>query len=188
MTWDLFYLWKYMHCIWHLTHDLWHLNTLSNASGYYISYQTEYIWQHTHCISVFTPRLSIIKPHCVYDNTGTICMTSCEYIWHHIHSLWYHTMLWHSHTLYSCLHTQDTCHRIHCCWALTYSVLNIAYLQYVFSQTDYMYDIIWILCDITTALYDITRLYSWHHIHNIHDITPTVYDMTHTLLVISQPL
>ena len=60
MTWELRYLWKYMHCIWHLPHDLWHLNTLSNSSVYYISYQTEYIWQHIHCISVFTPRLSII--------------------------------------------------------------------------------------------------------------------------------
>ena len=83
MTWDLRYLWKYMHCIWHLTHDLWHLNTLSNSSVYYISYQTEYIWQHIHCISVFTPRYRSYNPHCVYDNTGTICMTSCEYIWNH---------------------------------------------------------------------------------------------------------
>ena len=30
-----------------------------------------------------------------------------------------------------------------------------------------MYDIIWILCDITTTFTDIKRLYSWHHIHNI---------------------
>ena len=140
-----------------------------------------YFWHYTQCTNVMK---------------RSICMSSqplyvwhhMHYIWHHIHSLWYHTMLWHSHTLYSCLHTQDTCHRIHCCWALTYSVLNIAYLQYVFSQTDYMYDIIWILCDITTALYDITILYSWHHFHTIHDITPTVYNMTYTLLVISQPL
>ena len=60
MIWDLLYLWKNMHYIWHLTHDLWYLNTLSNTSVYYISYQTEYIWQHIHCISVITPRLSII--------------------------------------------------------------------------------------------------------------------------------
>ena len=31
----------------------------------------------------------------------------------------------------------------------------------------YIYDIIWILCDITTTFTDIKRLYSWHHIHNI---------------------
>ena len=31
----------------------------------------------------------------------------------------------------------------------------------------YIYDIIWILCDITTTSTDIKRLYSWHHIHNI---------------------
>ena len=69
--------------------------------------------------------------HCVYDNTGTIGMISCEYIWYHIHSLWYHITLWHSHTLYSCHHTQDTCRRIHCIWAITYSLLIRARLQYV---------------------------------------------------------
>ena len=126
--------------------------------------------------------------HCIYDNTGTKCMTSYEYIWHHIHSLRYHKTLWHSHTMYSCHHTQDTSLRIHCSRAVTYSVLFIGHLQYVWSQTHYMYDIIWILCEITTTLCDITRLYPWHHIHSIHDITPTVYDITYTLLVTLQPL
>ena len=192
------------------------------------------------------PDYQSYNPHCIYDNTGTICMTSYEYIWHHIHSSRYDTTLCHSHTVYSCHHTQDTCHcihcswaitysvliiphlqyvwyqthymydimwilcditttlyditrlyswhhiqytchRIHCSWAITYSVLIIAHLQHVWYQTHYMYDIIWILCDITTSLYDIARLYSWHHFHTIHDITPTVYDMIYTLLVTSQP-
>ena len=128
------------------------------------------------------------KPHCMYDNTGTICMTSYECIWHHIHSFRYHTTLWHSHTLYSCHHTQDTCHSIHCSWAITYSVFIIAHLQYVGYHTHYMCDIILILCDITPTLYDIPRLYSWHHIHTINHITPTVYSMTYTLLVTAQPL
>ena len=128
------------------------------------------------------------NPQCMYDITGTISMTACEYIWHHIHSLRYHTTLWHWHTLYSCHHTQDTCHCIQWGWAITYSVLIIAHLLYVWYQTHYMYDIIWIPCFITTTLYDITRLYSWHHIHIIPDITPTVYDMTYTLLVTSHPL
>ena len=85
------------------------------------------------------------NPHCMYDNTGTICMTSCEYIWHHIHSLWYHTRLWYSHTLYSCHHTQDNCHRIHCSWTITDSLLIIARLQYV----------------------DIKPLYVWHHMNSV---------------------
>ena len=38
------------------------------------------------------------------------------------------------------------------------------------------------------TLYDIKRLYSWHHIHTIPDITPTVYDKTYTLTVTSQPM
>ena len=138
-------------------------------------------WHYTHCTNVMKRSVCMSsQPLYIWHHT--------HYIWHHIHSLWYHTMLWHSHTLNSCHHTQDTCHRIHCCWALTYNVLNIAHLQYMFSQSHYMYDIIWILWDITASLYDITRLDSLHHIHTIHDITPTVYDMTYTLLVTSQPL
>ena len=140
-----------------------------------------YFWHYTQCTNVMK---------------RTVCMSSQPlYVWHHmhcirhhIHSLWYHTILWHSHTFYWCHHTQDTCHHIHCLWSLTYSVLNIAHLQYVFSQIHYMYGIIWIRCDITTTLYDIARLYSWHHIHTIPDITLTVYDMTYNLLVTSQPL
>ena len=85
---------------------------------------------------------------------------------HHIHSLWYHTTLWHSHTLYSCHHTQDTCRRIHCSWAITYSLLISTSAICVISN-HYMYDIICILCDITTTFTDIKTLYSWHHIHNI---------------------
>ena len=45
-----------------------------------------------------------------------------------------------------------------------------------------------ILCDITLTLYDKAILYSWHHIHSIHDSTPTLYDITYTILATSQPL
>ena len=92
-----------------------------------------------------------------------------DIMWIHMTShplLWYHTTLWLSHTLYSCHHTQDTCHRIHCSWAFTYNILIRGRLQYVWYQTT-LYDIIWILCDITTTFTDIKRLHSWHHIHNI---------------------
>ena len=116
--------------------------------------------------------------HCMYDNTCIICMTSYEYIWHDIHSLRYHTTLWHSHTLYSCHHTQPTSHRFHWSWAIIYNVLTIEHPQYVWYHPHYMYDIIWIPCDITSTLYDITRLHSWYHTHTTPDITPTVYNMT----------
>ena len=46
------------------------------------------------------PYYQSYKPHCTSDNTGTIFMISYEKIWHYIHSLWYHTMVWPSHTLY----------------------------------------------------------------------------------------
>ena len=132
-----------------------------------------------------------------------------HYIWHHIHSLWYHTILWHSHTLYWCHHSQDTCHCIHSFWSLTYIILNIAHLQYLFSQTHYMYGIIWILCDITTALYDIVRwcihdiistlfmtshplytswhtLYLWHHSHCYYDKTPNMFLTLYSVYMTSQ--
>ena len=72
-------------------------------------------------------------------------MTSCKYIWHHIHSLRYNSTLCYSQTLYSCHHTQDTCHRIHCSRAITYSLLIRARLQYVWYQI----------------------LYVWHHMNSM---------------------
>ena len=73
-----------------------------------------------------------------------------------------------------------------------------------------MYDIIWILCDITTTFTDIKRLYSWHHIHNIpeyrtdcirhntlhlwhhshcnYDKTPAMFLTWYSVYMISHPL
>ena len=175
-------LWHHTYCIYGTMCTLYDISpTIYDISALYQLHQSIIsrikliISENTYTVSLSShPDYRSYNPHCMYDNTGTICMTSCEYIWHHIHSLIYCTTLWHSHTLYSCHHSQDTCHRIHCSWAITYSVLIIAHLQYVWYQTHYIYHIIWILCDITTTLYDITRLYLWHHIHSIHDITHTV--------------
>ena len=143
----------------------------------------------------------------MYDNTGTICMTSCEYIWHHIHSLWYHTTLWHSQTLYSCDHTQDTCHCTHCSWAITYSLLIIACLQYVWYQTtiymtsyefyvtsqpffltskDGIHDITSILFLTTDPLYTTCHtLHLWHHCHCNYDKTPTMFLTLYSLYMTS---
>ena len=133
----------------------------------------------------------------MYDNTGTICITSCEYIWHHSHSLWYHTRLWHSHNLYSCDHTQDTCHCIHCSWAITHGLLIIAHLQYVWYHTticmtscefyvtsqpffltskDGIHDITSTLFLNTDPLYTTWHtLHLWHHCHCNYDKTPTMF-------------
>ena len=168
---------------------IYDITTLYPLHQSVISHVKQIISDSTSTVSLSShPDYRSYKPHCMYDNTGTICMTAYECIWHHIHSLRYQTTLWHSHTLYPCHHTQATCHCIHCSWAITYSVFIIAHLQYVGYHTHYMCDIILILCDITTTLYDIPRLYSWHHIHTINHITPTVYSMTYTLLVTAQPL
>ena len=109
-------------------------------------------------------------------------------LWHHIHSLWYHTKLCHSHTLYSCHHTQDTCRLIHCSWAITYSLLIRARLQYMWYQTT--------ICMTSYVFYVISQPLLLTSKGCIHDITskiflntdPTVYDITYTTLVTSQPL
>ena len=156
-------------------HSIHYISLLYLISNWlYLTAHPQYLCHHTHIIEHIIPILCMI--------------TWAQNMWHHIHSLRYQIMLWHSHPLYSCHHTQDTCHHIQGSWAITYSLLTIAHLQYVWYQTHYIYDIIWILCDITTTLCDITRLYSWHHIHTIRDITPNVYGITYTLLVTSQPL
>ena len=188
MTGHLIYLWP-IGTVYDISPTIYHITTLYQLHQSIISHIKLILSDSTSSVSLSShPDYQSYNPHCMYDNTGTIFMISYEYIWNHIDSLRYQTMLWHWHTLYSCHHTQDTCHHIHCSWAIIYSVLIIAHLQYVWYQTHYMYDIIWILCDITTTLYDIKSLYSWHHIHTIPDYTATVYDMTYTLIVTSQTL
>ena len=61
------YIWHHMNSMWYHNHFYWHQKFGFMTSQHSIqfisllfSYQTEYIWQHIHCISVFTPRLSII--------------------------------------------------------------------------------------------------------------------------------
>ena len=65
----------------HSTHDLKAI----------ISHLTLIISDSTNTVSLSShPDYRSYNPHCMYDNTGTY-----EYIWHHIHSLWYHTTLRH---------------------------------------------------------------------------------------------
>ena len=111
----------------------------------------------------------------MYDNTATICMTSCKLHMtsHPLFMILHHAMT--SHPLYLWHHTHDTCHCIHCIWTITYSILIIPHLLYVWHETHYMYDITGILYDITLTLYDIKILYSWCHIQSIHDSTPTLW-------------
>ena len=143
-----------------------------------ISHLTPIISDSTSTASLLShPDYQSYNPHCMYDNTATICMTSYELHMtsHPQFRTSHHTMT--SHPLYSCHHTQDTCHHIHCSWTITYGVLIIPHLLYVWQETHYMYDIKGILYDTTLTLYDITILYSWRHIHSIHDSTPTLYDI-----------
>ena len=102
-------------------------------------------------------------------------MTSYEYIWHHIHSLRHHTSLWHSHILYSCHHTQDACHRIHCSWAITYRV----WIMHICN----MGDIKPTICMTSYEFYVTSQKLFMTSKHCIHDITSTAHDITYILLV-----
>ena len=153
-----------------------------------ISHLTPNISESTSTVSLSSHTVyRSYNPHCMY-NTATICMTSYKL---HMTSLPLFMLSHHSitsHPLNSCNQNQDTCDHIHCSWTITYSVLIIPHLLYMWHETHYMCYITGILYDTTLTVYDITVLYSWHHIHSIHYSTPTLYDITYTILVISQPL
>ena len=106
--------------------------------------------------------------------TTIVCMITQanmhDIMWIHMTShplLWYHITLWHSHTLYSCHHTQDACCRIHCSWAITYSLLIRARLQYVWYQTT--------ICMTSYEFYVISQPLLLTSKYCIHDITSTIF-------------
>ena len=82
----------------------------------YVWHHLRYRIRHIH---------SITPSHNLYDFTSTSGITS-------------HPLYQTSHTLYSCHHTQYTCHRIHWGCIITYCVLIIPHLLYVWHQTHYM--------------------------------------------------
>ena len=89
------------------------------------------------------------NPHCMYDNTATICMTSYELhkTSHPLFMISHHAMT--SHPEYSSHPTQDTCHCIHCSWTITYSVLN--------NHTYYMCDMKPTICMTSQEFYMTTH-------------------------------
>ena len=134
-----------MHCIWHFTHDLWHLNTLSNSSVYYISYQL-YISDNTSTASVYShPDYRSYNPNCVYDNTGKICMTSLNT--YDITS-----------TLYDITPRYDF--HIHCIHVITPRTPVIASTVAELLLTVYGLENV---CN----MYDIKPLYIWHHMNSM---------------------
>ena len=163
----------------HSTHDIKDI----------ISHLTLILSDSTSTVSLSSlPDYRSYNPHCMYDNTATIFMTSYELHMasHPLFMISLNAMT--SHPLFLCHQTQDTCHHICCSWTIPYSALIIPQLLYVWHDTHYMYDITGNLFDITLTLYDITILNSWRDIHSIHDSTPTVYHITYTILATSQPI
>ena len=92
------------------------------------------------------PDYQSYNPYCTYDNTGKVCITSYEYIWHHIHSWWYHTTVWPSHTLHSCYHNRG------------YLSSHPLQLSYYLECIEYTKTAI---CVISNPLY------VWHHMNSM---------------------
>ena len=132
----------------------------------------------------------------MYDNTSTICMISYVFIWYHIHSLQYPTMLWHSHTLYSYHHTQDIYDCIHCSYYLqcidyiTTVICVISNPLYVWQHMNSMWhqkNSLWHRKAVfmtshphsswhhTHYIQNEHTLYLWHHSHCNYDKTPTLF-------------
>ena len=103
------YFWHHIYCIYaqyalymtshprfmtsqHSTHDI---KAIISHLTWIISDSTSTVCLSSH------PDYRSYNPHCMCDNTATICVASYELRWHHIHSLCYHTTLWH-HT--HCIH------------------------------------------------------------------------------------
>ena len=111
-----------------------------------ISHLTPIISDSTSTVSLSSlPEYRSYNPYFMYDNTATICMISYKLHMtsHPLYMISLHAMT--SHPLYIGHHTQDTCLHIHCSWTITYSVLIIPHLLYVWHKTHSMYDITGIL-------------------------------------------
>ena len=123
----------------------------------------------------------------MYDNTSTICMISYVFIWYHIHSLQYPTMLWYSHTLYSYHHTQDTCDCIHCSYYLQcidYSTSVICVISnplYVWHHMNSMWHQKISLWHRKAVFMTSHPHYSWHHTHYIRNDIHSTCDITATI-------
>ena len=160
-------LWSHTLYQWYNTHSIYDI-TFTVYMAHYALYMTSHprfmTSQHsTHDINVFISHLTLIisdssssvsllshpdyrsyNPHCMYDNTATICLTFYELqiTSHPLFMISHHAIT--SHPLYSCHHTQDTCHHIHSSWAITYSVLIIAHLQYVGYPAELLLIVYWL--------------------------------------------
>ena len=139
-----------------------------------------YVWNHTHCMCDTIGTL--------YDITSTLGDTIPLYVCHGTHydydiiSSIYdvtHTVLW-IHKLYICLETCYNCHHIHCIFLHIHSVCRRHYTNYVRHHRWHMYAIICTTNDIISTLYD-NSWNLWHHMHCIHGIKRTIYDMSSTV-------
>ena len=121
-------------------------------------------------------------------------ITQAQYAWHHVNT--YDI----TSTLYDITSRYDI--HIHCIHVITPRIPVVASTVAELLLTVYWLELVCLMCDIKPLYvwhhmnsmwyhnhyYWHQRLYSWHHIHNIPEYRPTVYVMTYTTLVTSQPL
>ena len=121
---------------------------LMTSHPLYTTWQTLYLWHHSHCN---------------YNKTPTIFLKLYSmYITSHLVNEWQHNdCIWHD--------TQCIC-VIKPTWLMTSQTM------YIWNQSHCMYDTIGTLYDITSTLADNTPLNVCHSIHSIYDIIYCVYD------------
>ena len=111
-----------------------------------ISHLSPIISDSTSTVSLSShPDYRSYNPHCMYDNTATICMISYELHMtsHPLFMISHHAMT--SHPLYSCHHTQDT-------WLST-TVAGPLLIVYWLYHTYYMCDMKPTICMTSQEFY-----------------------------------
>ena len=145
------YLWHHMHYIHYITQ-------------HYISHLIYSVWYHLHCVTSHNDSIYDIK-HCkvlIYS----LYMAS-------------HTVLW-PHN--SCVLSQPLCLTLHSVYFWHYTqCTNFMKRRECMSSQPLMYDTICTTYEITSTLYDITKLYLWCQVHN--NIKSTLSDLSSTVSV-----
>ena len=201
---------------WYDTHSIYDITTIVYMAEYAL-YMTSHPWfiasQHsTHDIKAIISHLTPIisdststvslsslpdyrsyNPQCMCDNTATICMIPYELhvSSHPLYLISLHAMT--SHPLYLCHHTQDTCHRIHCSWIITYSVLNYTTPTtwnplYVWHHRNSIWHHTHSLWHNNTVFMTSHPLYSCQHTHSLWYHIPYTCDITATVCMKGQLL
>ena len=177
----ILYVWHNMQYIWNHTHALWHHSTLFMISNLiyltshplYLTAHPLYVCNHTQIIDPIIPTVCMIsQPQYIWH------LMNCR--WHHIHSLWYHTTLWH-HT--PCIHViKPSIFDIASTVAV--SLLTVHWLYHARNMCDIKPTICMTSCEFNVKSHPFFMTSQ----DCIHDITSTLFMISHPLYMTSHTL